>query len=61
MCRVAVVERAEVKGREQEWNISRKELKELVSHRVLVIMMTQVLQHCTAKSSLAEPRLLEHL
>jgi lycopene cyclase CruP len=27
--RVAVVERAELRGRSQEWNISRKELEEL--------------------------------
>ena len=31
-CRVAVVERGPLKGREQEWNISRKELIELVRH-----------------------------
>lgn len=30
-CSVAVVERGPLKGREQEWNISRKELNELVS------------------------------
>ena len=30
-CRVAVVERGPLKGRDQEWNISRKELNELVS------------------------------
>ena len=30
-CRVAVVERGPLKGREQEWNISRKEIAELVS------------------------------
>lgn len=30
--RVAVVERGKVQGREQEWNISRKELSELVCH-----------------------------
>jgi hypothetical protein len=28
--RVAVVERGPLRGREQEWNISRKELQELV-------------------------------
>ena len=31
VCRVAVVERGPLKGRDQEWNISRKELNELVS------------------------------
>ena len=34
LARVAVVERGPLKGREQEWNISRKELRELVSHVV---------------------------
>ena len=34
LARVAVVERGPLKGREQEWNISRKELRELVSHDV---------------------------
>jgi len=33
--RVAVVERARVAGREQEWNISRKEMRELVHEGVL--------------------------
>jgi hypothetical protein len=32
--RVAVVERGPLRGRAQEWNISRKELRELVSARV---------------------------
>jgi hypothetical protein len=31
-CSVAVVERGPLVGRQQEWNISRKELKELVRH-----------------------------
>ena len=31
MFRVAVVERGPLQGRQQEWNISRKELQELVS------------------------------
>nr|AAC04499.1 hypothetical protein [Arabidopsis thaliana]AAM14990.1 hypothetical protein [Arabidopsis thaliana] len=33
--RVAVVERNAIKGRDQEWNISRKEMKELTEVRVL--------------------------
>ena len=32
-CRVAVVERGPLRGRSQEWNISRKELAELVRAR----------------------------
>ena len=32
-CRVVVVERGPLQGRQQEWNISRKELQELVSNK----------------------------
>ena len=34
-CRVAVLERGPLKGREQEWNLSRKELEELVGEGLL--------------------------
>lgn len=35
ICRVAIVERGPLKGRDQEWNLSRKELHELVSQGLL--------------------------
>ena len=35
-CSVAVVERGPLRGREQEWNISRKELLELVWAHMLL-------------------------
>ena len=44
---MAVVERGPLRGREQEWNISRKELNELVStwHRLTASMLDAV-DHC---------------
>lgn len=47
-CRVAVVERGPLRGREQEWNISRKELMELVG---ITCTFTGVVLHllCTGQ------------
>lgn len=43
---VAIIERAALQGREQEWNISRKELQELVLPDCYVyILPCCVLQH----------------
>jgi len=42
VCSVAVVERGPLKGREQEWNISRKELNELVISSWLVCTLASL-------------------
>lgn len=52
-CRVAVVERGPLQGRQQEWNISRKELQELVRAMPCLMHadMARAVKHASALHS----------